>query len=735
MHTLLGLVLRTINSRTLLVCATAKKLKIEPFLLPNAHTVELSRGVEFADKLENHLRQGEPPASVLLLPPLLRRRSLPRAFRKEYPFRCLEDVAIERALNRLPPGTPIAVLLPPNFLGSEGYRVSREALHPHLRMVFEIDRPWPGLHPKFRIHFAVFEKIGTSSSVIPPLRFFRVPESTTHPEHQSRDDIGLDLEKLLEREGGSTRWGFVLREGLAAGEPWVFDLYSPQAAAFRDDLQKIGDVRPLGELADFIPTNRLGNPRASLLDSDQNEGVPLLAGRNIGLNGELHWDQVRYRIAKPKSLLKAGDICLRAFLNSSGILVTAQIPDNAPPLAAEDTLIGLRKKEETTLEEWQVLVDFLPSFKASRLIAPLSGNLVRLNRSHLRKLPVPVPDQALQLALRKLNDAAANFESWRNEALQQKRALFSVAGSQEGRNRVLQAGKRARQRHHAAKLVEKTSFRIRTQYPYPLAYRWRVVEARHEGLEDYLNVLECAEATLCYLALVAIVGAQSQGLRIGGLQEIGRQLIERKAGISLGNWISVLQEVGGPKISRASSAFPFPEVLRVLAQSDTKEAVAQLKKARNDHAHGRGPKGSQVAKATEQRCADLEGLLASVDFLSDYPLRLVEKATRDSLKGRTQIRYRDLMGDHPLVPFETDEQESAELENGSLYFVDSAGHYHLARPWLTWRFCPECRRPSVFHLDRYDNKVGVAKLKSLEHGHGFDDKEIAAVFRSLEFLK
>lgn len=456
---------------------------------------------------------------------------------------------------------------------------------------------------------------------------------------------------------------------------------------------------------------------------------------HIGLNGELHWDQVQYQIAKPKSLLQAGDICLRAFLNSSGTLVTAQIPDNAPPLTPGDTLICLRKKDETTLEEWQVLVDYLQSFRASLLITPSLGNLVRLNRSHLRKLPVPVPDRALQLALRKLNDAAANFESWRNEALQQKRALFSVSGSQEGRIRVLQAGKRALQRQHAAKLVEATSFRIRTQYPYPLAYRWRVVEARHEGLEDYMNVLECAEAMLCYLALLAIVGAQYQRIRIRSLEEIGRQLTERKGGISLGNWISVLREVGGSKISRASSAFPFPEVLRVLAQSDAKDVVDQFQKARNDHAHGRGPKGPQIATKTDQHYADLEGLFASVDFLSDYPLRLVEETTRDSLKGRTRIRYRDLMGDHPLVPFDTDEQESAELENGSLYIVDRAGHYHPARPWLTWRLCPECRRPSVFHLDRYDNKVGVVKLKSLEHGHGFDDKEIADVFRSLGFIK
>ena len=673
--------------------------------------------------------------SVLLLPPLVGRSSLPPEFRKKYPFRSLEDVAIERALTLVSPGTPIAVVLPAPLFSSERHRAWREALHAQVRIVIEIDRSWPGLSPHFQMHVAVFEEIDKEGCASSPLRFFRVPDLAAQRDQSSTNDIRSDLESLLARERGSTRWGFVLREGLAAGDPWVFDLYSPQAMALRDNLRELGDLRPLGELVDFVAPIRPAARRASLLDPDPREGIPLLAARNIGLNGEVHWDQTRYRIAEPESVLQPGDICLRAFSQRSGTLVAAQIPYDAPPLAVGDSVIVLRKKDETTLEEWQVLVEYLPSFRAGHLlVAPSGGNLLRLDRSALRRLPVPVPDHALRLALRKLTEAAADFESWRDEAMRQKRALFSVAGSQEGRIRVLQAGKWARERQRAAKLVEDPSFRIRTQYPHPLAHRWREVEARDEGLEGYQSVLECAEATLCYLALLAIIGARSEDLRIGTLEEIGRRLAEQKSGIGLGDWFAVLQAVGTTKIFRASRTFPFPEVLRVLADDETKDAVEQLKKARNSYAHGRGPKGAQIARATERRCADLEMLLSSVEFLSEYPLRLVEHTKRDSLTGLTQIQRRDLMGDHFLVPAAADQHESPELEAGSLYIVDRAGHYHLARPWLTWLPCPECHRPSAFHPDRYDRDLGVVKLKSLEHGHELSDAGIAEAFRSLGFL-
>ena len=708
----------------------------EALLLPGADVIELSGGVTFLDDLELHLRGRGRPGSVLLLPPLRSWRSLPHEFRRLHPRRALHDVVVERALDLAPVGTRVAALLPVRFFSSEALRSLRARLQSHLRVVIEHEHSWPGMHSGFRMHTAVFEKVphdgGTRDSL---LRFFRIPAGVDRDDQKLAKDVEADLTRLLASKGGPTNWGFVLREGLPPGERWVFDLYSPQSVALQDDLRELGELRPLADLAEFVPTSHLVARRASLLDPEREEGVPLLEGRNITREGAVLWDQTRYRIGHPHALLRAGDICLRAIWSPATRLVSGQISGKAPPLAAADTLIVFRRREETTPEEWQVIAEYLQSARAADLMVPRAIGSIHLSRTVLAELPVPVPDEPLRVALRTLNEAAADFESWRKEIDRQKRALFSFPASQEGRLHLLQAGRRARQRQRAGKSVEALGFRVRTQYPHPLAYRWRRVEARAKKLEDYQSVLDCAEATLCYLALLAIVGAQSHHLSIGKLGEIGGRLAKRSSGIGFGDWIAVLREVGGSTQFRDLRNFPFPEVPSVLTDDDTNDAVQRLFDARNDQAHGRGPHGREVATSIEERCADLEVLLSSVEFLVEYPLRCIERTRRDSISGLTRIDFRDLMGDHHLVPLASDEQESSEIETESLYFLDRAGRYHLARPWLSWRLCPKCQRPATFHLERYETKGDIVTLKSLEHGHDMEDAGLGPVFRSLGFLK
>lgn len=729
-------VLRTESPSILVTRGGADNWVPQPLSLPKADIVELSIGVNFVDDLEEHLSEQQSPRPLLLLPPIMNWPLLPREFRLRHTRRALHEVALTRALDLVPADTRIAALLPVQFFSGETSRSLREALQRHLRLVVEHEHGWPHLHGgRLRMHTAIFQKAGDDGeSTDSLLRFFRVPAEVADDSHSLADEVETDLVNLLARKGGPTRWGFVLREGLPLGEPWVYDLYSPQSAELQEDLRQLVGLRPLAELADFPRTVHLAARRGSLLDSDDKDGVPLLEARNIRPSGEISWEQTRYRIRKPGELLIPGDICIRAIWNPATQLVSAQIPHGAPRLAAGHNLIVLRKRTESTNEEWQVLVDYLRSPRAADLMVPRAMGSIHLNQSVLGDLPVPVPDEALRVALRALNEAAADFESWREEAERQKRALFGFPASHEGRIRLLHAGKRAGQRQRAGRSVDDLAFRIRTQYPYPLAYRWRAVEARGKGLEDYQSVLDCAEATLCYLALLGIVGARAQELPIGQLDQIGQRLVKQSRGIGLGDWIAVLREVGKSKRFRNLETFPFPEVPTVLTDEDTDNAVQRLQEARNDLAHGRGPRGAAVPEAIEERCADLEVLLQAVEFVAEYRLRLIEETKWDSLSRLMQIGFRDLMGDHRLVPIGSDEHESSEIETGSVYFLDRAGRYYLARPWLSWRTCPECQRPATFYVERYDSKGDTVTLKSLEHGHAMVDQNVGAVLRRLDFF-
>lgn len=63
-----------------------------------------------------------------------------------------------------------------------------------------------------------------------------------------------------------------------------------------------------------------------------------------------------------------------------------------------------------------------------------------------------------------------------------------------------------------------------------------------------------------------------------------------------------------------------------------------------------------------------------------------------------------------------------DVENGSLYVLDSAGELHLLRPFIIAQDCPRCRTLSTFHVDRVSG--AVATLKSFEHGHLSESPEL-----------
>jgi hypothetical protein len=57
-----------------------------------------------------------------------------------------------------------------------------------------------------------------------------------------------------------------------------------------------------------------------------------------------------------------------------------------------------------------------------------------------------------------------------------------------------------------------------------------------------------------------------------------------------------------------------------------------------------------IEPAFEDARADLELLLDQAELFAEYPLRLIEATRWRELNQVLQYDYRDLPGDHPLVP-------------------------------------------------------------------------------------
>jgi hypothetical protein len=290
----------------------------------------------------------------------------------------------------------------------------------------------------------------------------------------------------------------------------------------------------------------------------------------------------------------------------------------------------------------------------------------------------------------------------------------------------------AQQTHAAALLVNNLKHRIRTRFPYPVAFRWRTVEASHPNLEGYTQVLACAEVVICYAAIMAIVMAKNQKMKIEKLSEMAQNLSSNpgRHGTSMGDWVALLREVSGSKTFRnLPSSAPFFEVTQCLQDKEVNDALQRLSDKRNDNAHDRGPKGSAVQKCFQEAVADLELMLKGFEFLSDYPLRYIEATRRDTILKVTNYDYRELMGDHALVPLATADNSEAELEVESLYLVDRAGCLQLLRPFLTGRDCPMCGSWGTFYLDKFGKDKLTSHLKSMEHGHTFPDEDITPAMK------
>jgi hypothetical protein len=264
----------------------------------------------------------------------------------------------------------------------------------------------------------------------------------------------------------------------------------------------------------------------------------------------------------------------------------------------------------------------------------------------VRKILVPVPDDDLDVAIRDLRDAADQFREWALEAESASSDLFERVTPEDWRAQVLRTGHRVRERERAARQVEDLGFRVRTLFPHPLAYAWRVVEASRPDYDGYKAVLETAETLLAYVAVLALVGTRSLEEPVPYIATIATRLRDAPdRGINMGDWHSILVQIRDSRSIRLRVAdMPFPEVFAIWTTEDAGDALSRLKSRRDDDGHGRRPEATELESAYRKARADLTTLFEGADFLVDYPLRLIEETRWRVVDESTEYDYRDLRG-------------------------------------------------------------------------------------------
>ncbi|MDF2272083.1 hypothetical protein P2Q00_42740 [Streptomyces coacervatus] len=558
----------------------------------------------------------------------------------------------------------------------------------------------------------------------PVLKLFQVPRPRL-----DETAVVKDFERLLARQGGRGEHGYVLREIPSPEQGLHFDRFDPRILQRREDLAGFGAIDALGDLFTFhlAPLNESALKKSSQrMPSKDPAGVRMIRPQDIGRDGTIAppSEETLWAAIPTEQQLAVGDLVIRRMIAPATVpphgFFTAEIGEDDLPAAASEQVVVLRPIKPLSRPQAQLITMFLRTPLALTLAGP---RLATTTMQALSTLPVPQPDAALTKALDELTAAKQQFKRWEQQADSVIESVFLEKTATQARARVIDSGRALRLRAEAASLLDDLGHSVRTRFPYPIAYRWRETEARISAGDDlaaYAAILDTAEQLLCYVAQLILALSHAQSVTLGAVTAIRDKLASGRSGPGFGDWVNVLNEAATSKqLNHLPPAHPLNDIRTLLAHPDAEKARQALSERRNDQAHLRRVDPIDLPHAIGVAFADVTHLVERARFLADLPLLEITDVRWDAFARSARVEYRELAGDHPVVPTRTMTSLSNDLEKGSLYLRDTEGALHLLRPFLIGRDCPTCRTWSTFHADRVPK--GAVVFKSLEHGHTCDD--------------
>jgi hypothetical protein len=598
-------------------------------------------------------------------------------------------------------------------------------------------------------HEGILERLG---GVIPPtlpvstlifrrnpgqIRFFKITDSALA---DGPAPIAGDLTRLMNQPAGKTRFGYVYNRELSPEYPCSYDFYSEETENLRRQVSELGQRMQLGEVADVL----IGvSPEPGRNAQAGQEEILVINGRAITADGRVDLSEVATydRPARVRNYLEDGDFCIREF-TSNGRLGVGVFEGDDRAITAAPHVIIIRPHPSLSPAQRQVLLAYLRSpigyqlADAKQSLSNVHG-IIRISPHMLREFPVPVADEELSSSIEQLSGARSAFVSWIEQIDRESEAIIQEASAAGSRARILNAGRLARQRHRAGEQVEEFDYRVRTQFPHPLAYMWRDLKVTGENRYFRLKaVTKAAEGHTCFLALIAILMSRAINQPIAKLEELGRRLSKRPGGTNFGDWFDILKVVNESKaFQNLKGNTPFVEITQLMAGGLWENPVNHLKNIRNDDCHNRIAPDTVSESTVNEAEKALESIYRASEFLTDYQLLWITQTHFNSIRQTNRYQYRDLTGDNPLAQLREDQASRSDLETQSLYLRDRKNHLHLFRPLLQYLKCPECHQMSTFFLDNYDANKGANNvlLKSFER-NSIRTEPIAEDFRHVGII-
>jgi hypothetical protein len=452
--------------------------------------------------------------------------------------------------------------------------------------------------------------------------------------------------------------------------------------------------------------------------------VRLIWLKNIGRDGviaEPDPEADDWRNDAPERLhLRVGDILLSSVI--FGRPKAALVQEADLPAVAVSSIFVLRPAQPLSVDYPRLILAFLRSDTVGAMASGVGG-LQHIRLSQLRALDLPVEDHALSAALADLAAAGQRLGEMAAEAETLAQSVFDMHTSrEEARRLIIATGQLTRLRAMSAAQLDDRDFIVRTRYPYPIALRWRNVEAQKslDGQDDarakeYEAVLKAAETLLGYSALLTTALAHEARITCKAIKAFKGKIATGLGGPGFGDWQRILQQIAlAEGMSALPPEHPLHELAVLLVGDEAAVACQSLGTKRNSRAHGREDLPAVSASKLSEAHDGLRLLLDRARFLADLQLLDVTNVVWDRHEQSGTVTFRRLMGDHPVVPTENLRHSGPGRIATNLYLADRDQGLHPLSPFLTCEKCEHCAALSLFHADK---EQGELLKTSLDHGH------------------
>jgi hypothetical protein len=241
--------------------------------------------------------------------------------------------------------------------------------------------------------------------------------------------------------------------------------------------------------------------------------------------------------------------------------------------------------------------------------------------------------------------------------------------------------------------------------------------------DRYREQLRFAENILAFLASTSLALLRERG-------HVGTNIRPEeywRGGISPGDWKDI--------IGRCSRVFAEREdhslarsIQNLNIRSEKRgfgKDIAALIAEKNDYKHDRGPTVEEdIITASNELQERLDRCIQSLSFFTEYPIRLVQDFDVDRSGDEFVLKCLRYMGDGPGFPQEKVSFDRA-LPRGDLFMDLGDRRWAQLYPFITTMNCPRCKFREVYSIDWWDEKKGVARLKSFERGHTEESEGIS----------